>query len=68
MLLLQDIGEKETKEITESAKAILIEVAREHIPNREKKNTPWISQQSLDKIEERRCLKGKSDEPSKNDM
>ena len=68
LLLLQDIEEKEPEEIAESAKMILIEVAKEHIQKSEKKKTPWISQQSLDKIEERRCLKRKCDEPSKNDM
>ena len=36
-LLLQDIGKKEPQEIAESAKTISIEVAKEHIPKREKK-------------------------------
>ena len=58
LLLLQDIMEKEPEEIGESPKIIVIEVAKEHIPKREKK-TPCISQQSLVEIEERRQLKGK---------
>ena len=53
------LGKKEPEEIAESAKTILIEVTQEHIPKREKKKTPWIYQQSLDKIEERRHLNGK---------
>ena len=52
-LLLQDITERQPEEIAESAKTILIIVAKEHIPKREKR-TPWISEQSLDKIEEMR--------------
>ena len=48
-MLLQDIGEKEPEKIAESAKTILIEVAKEHIPKRENKKTPWISQQPLEK-------------------
>ena len=59
LLLLQGISEKESEEIADSEKTILIEVAKEHISKREEKKTPWISQQSLDKIEERRHLKGK---------
>ena len=63
-LLLQDVEEKGPEEIAEAAKTILIEAAKDHIPKREKKRTPWISQQTLDKIEERRRLKGKRDEVS----
>ena len=60
-LLLQNIGEKEPEKMAESATMILIEVAKEHVSKREKKKTLWISQHSLDKIEERRCLKGEKD-------
>ena len=58
-LLLQDNREKEPGEIAESAKTISIEVAKEHISKKEKKKTPWISQLSLDKIEERRAFERK---------
>ena len=61
-LLLQDVEEKDPEELAESAKTILIEAAKDHIPKREKKRAPWISQQTLDKIEERRRLKGRRDE------
>ena len=61
-LLLHGRWGKGPWKIAEAAKTILIEAAKDHIPKRKKKRTPWISQQTLDKIEERRRLKGKRDE------
>ena len=48
-LLLQDIREKEPEEIAESAKMILIEVAKEHIPKRERRPHGFLSNHLIKK-------------------
>ena len=40
LLLLQDIGEKEPEEIAESAKMVLIEVAKEYLLKKRKEEDP----------------------------
>ncbi|GFO40127.1 endonuclease-reverse transcriptase [Plakobranchus ocellatus] len=57
--LLMDIEEKEPNEITNAAKNIINETAAKHLKKRSSKKQPWISEDTLIKIKERKEAKAK---------
>ena len=57
-LLLQDIREQEPEEIAESAKMILIEVAKEHIPKREKNMDEELEVELTEDLNNREPMRG----------
>ena len=59
--LLQDIDEEQPGAIANRAREILLTAADKHLRRKKGKRQHWISDQTLEKIEERRKLKGKSD-------
>ena len=63
--LLQDIDEEEPDAIANRAREVLIIAADTHLRRKKWRRQHWISDQTLEKIEERRKLKGKSDLISK---
>ena len=59
--------EKEPEEIANSIKNIFKEEARNHLQKKIKKHQPWITEETLNKIKERKSLKKrKNEEPEKS--
>ena len=59
--LMQDIDEEEPDAIANRAREVLITAADKHLRRKKGKKQHWISDQTLEKEEERRKLKSKSD-------
>ncbi|GFN81369.1 endonuclease-reverse transcriptase [Plakobranchus ocellatus] len=57
--LLMDIEEKEPNEIANAAKNIINETAAKHLQKRSSKKQPWMSEDTLIKIKERKEAKAK---------
>ena len=55
--LLFDIEEKEPDDIANEAKNILIEAAKKHLKKKRGKKQPWMTEETLNKIDERKEAK-----------
>ena len=58
---MQDIDEEEPDAIANRAREVLITAADKHLRRKKGKRQHWISGQTVEKIEERRKLRDKSD-------